>query len=191
MNYSEGTSIMVKPKEGVSSVELSDELIQQFRSIRRLRPLEEDDFSINQIGMLTSILDAIFVQVEYGGWFIGIFAILVGCFSIANIMFVSVRERTRIIGVQKAIGAKSTFILTQFLFEAVALCLFGALFALLAIEGIVVLVNVLDVGIELKVRPSRIVIALSVAVASGLLAGLAPARKAARMEPVEAMRTNA
>ena len=191
MNYSEGTSIMVKPKEGVSSVELSDELIQQFRSIRRLRPLEEDDFSINQIGMLTSILDAIFVQVEYGGWFIGTFAILVGCFSIANIMFVSVRERTRIIGVQKAIGAKSTFILTQFLFEAVALCLFGALFALLAIEGIVLLVNVLDVGIELKVRPSRIVIALSVAVASGLLAGLAPARKAARMEPVEAMRTNA
>ena len=96
-----------------------------------------------------------------------------------------------IIGVQKAIGAKSTFILTQFLFEAVALCLFGALFALLAIEAIVLLVNTLDVGIELKVRPSRIVIALSVAVASGLLAGLAPARKAARMEPVEAMRTNA
>lgn len=191
MNYSDDTSILIKPKKGVSSGELSDELIQQFRSIRQLIPKEDDDFAINQIGMLTSILDTIFEQVEWGGWFIGIFAILVGCFSIANIMFVSVRERTRIIGVQKAIGAKSTFILAQFLFEAVALCLFGAFFALIAIEGIVFLVNMYDAGITLVVRPSRIAIALSVAVASGLIAGLAPAQKAARMEPVEAMRTNA
>jgi putative ABC transport system permease protein len=189
--YGEGSSIMVKPKVGVSSAELSDDIIQQFRSVRRLRPREEDDFSINQIGMLTSILDSIFQQVEYGGWFIAIFAILVGCFSIANIMFVSVRERTRIIGVQKAIGAKSTFILMQFLFEAIALCVFGALFALLAVQAIVALVNTMDLGIALSVRPSRIIIALSVAVASGLIAGLAPARKAAGMEPVEAMRTNA
>jgi putative ABC transport system permease protein len=106
-------------------------------------------------------------------------------------MFVSVRERTRIIGVQKAIGAKSTFILMQFLFEAIALCIFGALFALLAVQAIVALVNTMDLGIALSVRPSRIIIALSVAVASGLIAGLAPARRAARMEPVEAMRTNA
>jgi putative ABC transport system permease protein len=140
--------------------------------------------------MLTSVLDSIFQQVEYGGWFIGIFAILVGCFSIANIMFVSVRERTRIIGVQKAIGAKSTFILLQFLFEAVALCVIGAVFALLAIEGIVLVVNRVDIGFALNVHPSRIIVALSVAVASGLIAGLAPAKRAAEMEPVEAMRTN-
>ena len=108
---------------------------------------------------------------EYGGWFIGIFAILVGCFSIANIMFVSVRERTRIIGVQKAIGAKSNFIMLQFLFEAVALCVIGALFALIAIEAIVLAVNAVDVGFLLQVRPSRIIIALSVAVASGLSRG--------------------
>jgi putative ABC transport system permease protein len=113
----------------------------------------------------------------------------VGCFSIANIMFVSVRERTRIIGVQKAIGAKSNFIMLQFLFEAVALCVIGALFALIAIEAIVLTVNAVDVGFLLQVRPSRIIIALSVAVASGLIAGLAPARWAAEMEPVEAMRT--
>jgi len=181
---------MVKPREGISTAELSDEIVQQFRSVRRLRPAEEEDFSINQIGMLTSILDSIFQQVEYGGWFIGIFAILVGCFSVANIMFVSVRERTRIIGVQKAIGAKATFILMQFLFEAVALCVIGALFALLAIEGIVALVNAIDIGFVMVVRPSRIIIALSVAVTSGLVAGLAPAQKAARMEPVEAMRSN-
>jgi putative ABC transport system permease protein len=190
MGYGQGTQIMVKPKEGVSTDELSDEIVQQFRSVRRLRPKEEEDFSINQIGMLTSILDSIFQQVEYGGWFIGIFAILVGCFSVANIMFVSVRERTKIIGIQKAIGAKSTFILMQFLFEAVALCVIGALCALLAIEGIVALINAIDIGFVMVVRPSRIAIALSVAVTSGLLAGLAPAQKAARMEPVEAMRSN-
>ena len=191
MNYSEGTSILLKPRQGISSEELSDELVQQFRSIRQLSPREDDDFAINQIGMLTSILDTIFVQVEWGGWFIGIFALLVGCFSIANIMFVSVRERTRIIGVQKAIGAKSTFILAQFLFEAVALCFFGAFFALILIEMIVFFVNSFDFGITLVVKPSRIIIALILAVSSGLIAGLAPAQRAARMEPVEAMRTNA
>lgn len=190
MDYGMGTSIMVKPRDGVTNEALSDEIIQQFRSVRRLRPREEADFSINQIDMLTSVLDSIFQQVEYGGWFIGIFAILVGCFSIANIMFVSVRERTRIIGVQKAIGAKSTFILLQFLFEAVALCVIGAVIALLAIEGIVLVVNRVDIGFTLNVHPSRIIVALSVAVASGLLAGLAPAKRAAEMEPVEAMRTN-
>jgi putative ABC transport system permease protein len=78
----------------------------------------------------------------------------------------------------------------QFLFEAVALCVIGALFALLAIEGIVALVNAIDIGFVMVVRPSRIIIALSVAVTSGLVAGLAPAKKAARMEPVEAMRSN-
>lgn len=150
--------------------------------------MEEDDFSINQMDMVTSIIDGIFDQVELGGWFIAIFAILVGCFSVANIMFVSVRERTRIIGVQKAIGAKRTFILTQFLFEAVALCVFGALFALLAIEALVLGINALDLGFVLSIRPSRILIALSVAVASGLIAGMAPASAAARMAPVEAMR---
>lgn len=190
MDYSFGTSIMVKPQIGVTTDALSDQIVQQFRSVRRLRPREEEDFSINQIGMLTSILDSIFQQVEYGGWFIGIFAILVGCFSIANIMFVSVRERTRIIGVQKAIGAKSNFILLQFLFEAIALCVIGALIALMGIEVIVGIVNAVDIGFVLSVHPSRIFIALTVAVASGLLAGLAPARKAAQMEPVEAMRSN-
>ena len=118
------------------------------------------------------------------------FAILVGCFSIANIMFVSVRERTKIIGVQKALGAKNAMILIQFLFEAVALCVFGAIMALVAIQLLVWLVNALDVGLQLGVRPQRVLLALGIAVASGLLAGLAPARMASRMPPVEAMRTH-
>jgi putative ABC transport system permease protein len=102
-----------------------------------------------------------------------------------------VRERTRIIGVQKAIGAKSSFILMQFLFEAVALCLFGALFALAGVGLLVLGVNAMDLGMELHIRPERILLALGVAVASGLLAGLAPAQQAARMQPVEAMRMGA
>lgn len=186
-----GGSILVKAGPGVALDALQDEIIQQYRQIRRVRPQEEDDFAVNQVDMISSLLDEIFGQVEVGGWFIGIFAILVGCFSIANIMFVSVRERTRIIGVQKAIGAKSSFILMQFLFEAVALCLFGAGFALAAVGLLVLGVNAMDLGMTLHLRPERIALALGVAVASGLLAGLAPAQQAARMQPVEAMRMGA
>ena len=145
---------------------------------------------MNRMEMLTGILDSIFTNLAAGGWFIAIFAILVGCFSIANIMFVSVRERTKIIGVQKAIGAKNAFILIQFLFEAVTLCVFGALLALLAIQVLVWGVNLADVGMTLHIAPKRVLIALAVAVTSGLVAGLAPARQAAGMPPVEAMRTS-
>lgn len=186
----EGNSIMVKAKEGVDLGVLKDEIIQQFRSVRRVRPSDVDDFSINQVDMLTGIISSIFSQVEMGGWFIAIFAILVGCFSIANIMFVSVRERTRIIGVQKALGAKSSFILIQFLFESIVLCVLGAIFALLAIELLMFVVNTSDLGIHLSVSIERVAMAMSIAIVSGLLAGIAPALSAARMPPVEAMRSN-
>ena len=186
----EGNSIMVKALPGVEMGVLKDEIIQQLRSVRRVRPANENDFSINQIEMLTSIISTIFTQVELGGWFIAIFAILVGCFSIANIMFVSVRERTKIIGVQKALGAKSSFILIQFLFEAIVLCVFGAILALLALEFLMFLVNMSDLGITLRVSFDRVMMAMSIAVISGLVAGIAPALSASRMPPVEAMRTS-
>jgi putative ABC transport system permease protein len=186
----EGNSIMVKARAGVEMEILKDEIIQQLRSVRRVRPGNENDFSINQIDMLTGLISTIFTQVELGGWFIAIFAILVGCFSIANIMFVSVRERTRIIGVQKALGAKSSFILIQFLFEAIVLCVFGAILALLAIELLILIINMSDLGITLSVSFNRVVMAMSIAVVSGLLAGIAPALSASRMPPVEAMRSS-
>jgi len=186
----EDAQIAVKAKPGVELAALEDEIVQQLRAVRRVRPGQEEDFSVNRMEMLTSILDAIFANLAVGGWFIAIFAILVGCFSIANIMFVSVRERTKIIGVQKAIGAKSTFILIQFLFEAVTLCVFGAVLALVAIQLLVWVVNALEVGLTLRIQPARVVLALGVAVTSGLLAGIAPARQAARMPPVEAMRAH-
>ena len=186
----DGNSIMVKARTGVEMGVLKDEIIQQLRSVSRVRPGNENDFSINQIEMLTSLISSIFTQVELGGWFIAIFAILVGCFSIANIMFVSVRERTKIIGVQKALGAKSSFILIQFLFEAIVLCIFGAILALLAIELLILIINMSDLGITLSVSFNRVVMAMSIAVVSGLLAGIAPALSAARMPPVEAMRSS-
>lgn len=182
------TSILVKAAEGVTNDQLKDEIIQQFRSVRKVRPKEDNDFSVNQMDMLTGFIDTIFVQVELGGWFIGIFAILVGCFSIANIMFVSVRERTRIIGIQKALGAKDVFILGQFLFESVALCIFGAMMALALILILSNIINLFDIGITFSLHFDRFLIALFIAVASGLIAGIAPARKAAAMDPVEAMR---
>ena len=190
VDQSEGNSIMVKAKDGVDLAILKDEIIQQFRSVRRVRPSDVDDFSINQIEMLTGMITSIFSQVEMGGWFIAIFAILVGCFSIANIMFVSVRERTRIIGVQKALGAKSSFILIQFLFESIVLCIFGAALALLAIEILMFIVNMSDLGINLSISVERVAMAMTIAIVSGLLAGIAPALAAARMPPVEAMRSN-
>ncbi|MDA0945515.1 MAG: hypothetical protein RLZZ314_1242 [Bacteroidota bacterium] len=186
----EDAQIAIKARPGVELAALEDEIIQQLRAVRRVRPGQDDDFSINRMEMLTSILDSIFSNLAMGGWFIAIFAILVGCFSIANIMFVSVRERTKIIGVQKAIGAKNSFILIQFLFEAVTLCVFGALMALVAIQLLVWIVNAVDVGLTLQIQPSRVLLALGVAVTSGLIAGIAPARQASRMPPVEAMRAH-
>tara|TARA_Y100001954_G_C15802363_1_gene600821 strand:+ start:1485 stop:2726 length:1242 start_codon:yes stop_codon:yes gene_type:complete len=190
VHSSEGNSIFVKCKDGVEMAELKDEIIQQYRSVRRVRPADDDDFSVNQIDMLTGMISAIFTQVELGGWFIAIFAILVGCFSIANIMFVSVRERTRIIGIQKALGAKSSFILIQFLFESIALCVFGAVLALLAIQFLILVINLAGLGITLSVSLYRVGLAMSIAVVSGLIAGIAPALSAANMPPVDAMRSN-
>ena len=186
----DNAQMAIKAKPGVELDALENELIQQLRAVRRVRPGREEDFSVNRMDMLTGILDSIFANLAAGGWFIAMFAILVGCFSIANIMFVSVRERTKIIGVQKAIGAKNAFILIQFLFEAVTLCVFGALLALVAIQVLVMVVNVADVGMTLHLEPIRVLIALAVAVISGLVAGVAPARQAANLPPVEAMRSH-
>ena len=185
----DNAQIAIKAKPGVELAALENELIQQLRAVRRVRPGSEEDFSINRMDMLTGILDTIFTNLAAGGWFIAMFAILVGCFSIANIMFVSVRERTKIIGIQKAIGAKNAFILIQFLFEAVALCVFGAILALVAIQALVWIVNAAEVGMTLHIEPKRVLLALGVAIASGLIAGVAPARQASRLPPVEAMRT--
>ena len=183
------TSILVRARPGGSLEALRGEITAALRPIRRLHPRDEIDFAINEVQMLTSFIDSIFAQLSYGVWFIGAFAILVGCFSIANIMFVTVKERMGIIGVQKALGARRSFILTQFLLEAIALCIFGALLAMFLLGVMVFLVNAFADGFTLELRPSRFLMGLAIAVVSGVFAGLAPALKAARLDPVEAMRS--
>ena len=159
----DNAQIAIKAKPGVDLDALENEVVQQMRAVRRVRPGQEDDFSINRLEMVTNILDSIFANLSIGGWFIAIFAILVGCFSIANIMFVSVRERTKIIGVQKAIGAKNGFILVQYLFEAISLCVFGAILALVAIQLLIWIINAVEIGFQLHLAPKRVLLSLGVA----------------------------
>ncbi|MCF8298945.1 MAG: ABC transporter permease [Saprospiraceae bacterium] len=185
-----GGTIIIKGKPNVSNDELKDELIGNMRSIRKLKPSADDNFSIEEITLLAKAFDSIFSMFSIVGWIIGMFSLLVGGFGIANIMFVSVRERTGIIGIQKALGAKRYFILFQFLFEAVFLCLIGGLLGLLIVYiGTIIGTNAM--GMELILTRGNVLLTLLITSLIGLLSGIIPAFFAARMHPVEAIRTTA
>jgi putative ABC transport system permease protein len=180
------TQMMIKAKPGVSVQELSDETTMVLRAARRLRPAETTNFSVNTSTMLSRGFDAVFKGINIGGWIIGCFAILVGGFGIANIMFVSVRERTNIIGIQKALGAKKFFILQQFLTESVLLSITGGLLGLLLIFMGTLIVNYLyDLNMYLTI--GNILLAIFISGFIGIIAGYAPANAAARMNPVDAI----
>jgi putative ABC transport system permease protein len=180
-------SIMVKAKSSATTDDLKGEVVQQFRSIRGIKPGGDNDFSIIEAKMISDVLDQIVGVFNSAGMFIGIFAIIVGAFSIANIMFVSVKERTHLIGVQKALGAKKIFILIQFLTEAISLCIIGGLMGLglvyISIQG-------LNAAFEMAfILPiERIFMGIGISVIVGLIAGIMPAWSAANLDPVEAMR---
>ncbi|MFW6352080.1 MAG: ABC transporter permease, partial [Bacteroidota bacterium] len=150
------TNIVVKAKENVSIDEMRDEIKGIMRSARSLRPGAEDNFAINETSLLTQGFDAFFGIVSMIGWIIGGFSLLVGGFGIANIMFVSVKERTNQIGIQKSLGAKNYFILLQFLFEAIFLSLIGGLLGLLIVLAGVLIVNNLDIGFTLQLTARNI-----------------------------------
>jgi putative ABC transport system permease protein len=178
--------IMVKARGGVQIEELSDETVMILRAARRLQPDEVSNFSINKASLLSQGFDSVFAGIKIGGWVIGGFAILVGGFGIANIMFVSVRERTNIIGIQKALGAKRFFILQQFLVESVLLSVIGGLLGVLMIFIGTLTINYLyDLNIYLTV--ANIVLAIFISGIIGIVAGYAPAYAAAKMNPVEAI----
>jgi putative ABC transport system permease protein len=183
-----GAAIMVRAKPMVSNEELTDELTGIMRSVRKLKPGVEDDFSINETSVITQGFDQLFNVVAIVGWIIGGFSLLVGGFGIANIMFVSVKERTAQIGIQKSMGAKNYFILQQFLFEAVFLSIFGGVVGLLIIFIITQLISAFS-DMNLILTFGNIALGVTVSGVIGLVSGFIPAWSASRLDPVEAMRS--
>ena len=180
------SNIMISGKEGVSVQQLSDEVVMILRAVRRIGPGKENNFSINQASQITNTLEPVFKGINLAGWIIGGFSILVGGFGIANIMFVSVRERTSIIGIQMALGAKRRWILLQFLTESVLLSIAGGILGL-----IIVFIGTLFVNyfftLGMFLTAGNIILAIAISGAIGIIAGFAPASAASRMSPVEAI----
>ncbi|WP_167291186.1 ABC transporter permease [Hymenobacter busanensis] len=165
---------------------LESEIRGAMRNIRGLKPREEDNFALNRPEMLADAITKLFSVIGLVGAVIGSFAILVGGFGIANIMFVSVKERTNIIGIQKSLGAKNYFILFQFLFEAVFLCLIGGAAGLFLVYLITL---VPQDSLKVFMSMNRIVLGLSLSVVIGVLSGIIPAVLASNMDPVIAIRS--
>ncbi|MGK9117053.1 ABC transporter permease [Olivibacter jilunii] len=183
-----GPSIIVNAKSGVSLDEAESELRGLMRSIHRLSPKQEDDFALNQTTIITAQLDTMFQIVNTAGFCIGILSVLVGGFGIANIMFVSVKERTHIIGIQKSLGAKNYFILWQFLIESVALCIFGGLMGLFVVYTLAFLLKIIA-GIGVVVHLDEVLLAIFISTTIGLISGIIPAIIASKLDPVEAIRS--
>lgn len=181
--------ILVRAKPGLSNDELISELTGLMRSERRLRPLEEEDFALNQTSLISNQFDSLFDVVGIAGWIIGGFSILVGGFGIANIMFVSVKERTNIIGIQKSLGAKNYFILMQFLFESVFLSLIGGLIGLFIVY-LLTLAAGDSMGMEITLSRSNIILGFTISILIGVVSGFVPAYGASQMDPVEAIRSS-
>jgi len=184
-----GPTIINKAKSGVDLNDLSNEIKTILRSIRRIRPMDEDNFAMNKASVITQGFNDLFGVIDMAGIIIGGFSILVGGFGIANIMFVSVKERTKLIGIQKAIGAKKEFILFQFLNEAVLLSLIGGIFGLLFV-WLAIFYGEKLVDMSLSLSLVNILTGIFISIGIGIISGLAPAMAAAKMNPVDAINSN-
>jgi putative ABC transport system permease protein len=181
-------SIMVQGKPNISSKALQDELTGVMRQLRRLSPLDEDNFSCNDVAMFSEQVKGFFGQVSAGGWAIAGLSLIVGAFGVANIMFVTVRERTSQIGLKKALGAKRSTILTEFLIESAFLCIIGGLVGLFLVWLLsLALTSILPFPIF--IAPNIVTLAMSICIILGIISGIIPASIAAKMDPVVAIRT--
>lgn len=189
--FESGPSILVKAKPGIELAELEAELIGRMRIARKLTPKQDDTFSLNKISLITGVFDQVFNFIYVAGFVIGIFSLIVGAFGVANIMFVSVRERTNIIGIKKALGAKKFYILLEFIIEAIILCVIGGLFGLLLVFSLFSLINYFmqDSDLSFQISTFNLMLGLFISITVGLLAGIIPAIMAANMKPVDAIRS--
>ena len=187
-NKSLVNAILIKPNKGVDMDLYKAELTHKLRSLRGLKSGAIDDFFINVFSGFTDLIDGIIAQMNIMGWIISGFSLLVGGFGIANIMFVSVKERTNLIGIQKSLGAKNAFILFQFLFEAILLSLLGGIIGLVLVWIIaLVLTNTLDFEFVLGIQ--NVLLGTGLSAFIGLLSGILPTISASKLDPVEAIRT--
>ncbi len=181
-------AIQVEAKPNVPNAALIDELRGIMRQVRKLSPTTEDNFSLNDVSIFGDQISSFFGSVNIGGWAIAGLSLIVGAFGVANIMFVTVRERTSQIGLKKAIGAKSRTILMEFLLESAFLCILGGLFGLTMVYLLAMALSSV-LPFPIVIAPHIILLAFSICVGLGILSGIIPARIASKMNPVEAIRS--
>jgi putative ABC transport system permease protein len=182
-------AVIIKPAQGADLGAFEQVLKQKFRAYRGLKADEDDDFFVNKLSGLVTFIDAIISTLNIIGWVISGFSLLVGGFGIANIMFVSVKERTNLIGIQKSLGAKNRFILFQFLFEAVVLAVVGGLVGLFLVWVIAMIMNGVVEDFEFVLSFGNMFLGFMLSTLIGLISGVIPAISASKLDPVEAIRT--
>jgi putative ABC transport system permease protein len=180
--------IIAKGDNAVNSKVLKDDLTGAMRSIRKLSPTQENNFALNDINDFSDAMSEAFVSINIGGWAIAALSLIVGMFGVANIMFVTVKERTGQIGLKKAIGAKSSIILTEFLLESAFLCIIGGMIGLLLVFILTKVVTIVF-NFPIFISTGNMVMAVGICILVGVLAGIIPASQAARLNPVVAIRS--
>lgn len=181
--------IIIRPKQGIEVLALKDEITRKLRAFRCIKPKDEDNFALNQTSMISKGFVQIFSIIDWAGIIIGGFSILVGAFGIANIMFVSVKERTKLIGIQKALGAKNYFILFQFIFESVFLSILGGLLGLFLVYILIYFANQM-VDMEFALNLTNVLRGIFISFFVGLFAGFIPAKSASKLNPVMAINSS-
>jgi len=180
--------LLVQASANMSMDALTDELKGAMRSIRKLSPTQEDNFALNNIDNLSKFFDPIFRGMNIGGWAIAALSLVVGMFGVANIMFVTVRERTSQIGLKKAIGAKRGVILTEFLLESAFLCVIGGVIGMIAVFALTLIISTM-LSFQVVIPVNIILLAITICLFTGVASGIIPAFVAARMDPVVAIRS--